>query len=255
MPPAMPPAVQSAVRAVLQRPPQPAHTGLTRMPQLMQRARVCARACACRRYCRSRRWPAGKLCDCPQHELDQAVRGTWVVDTHRYCEGLACSVTLWCESRVNLPNTSNCGTSPSCSVPCSVQMPPVLPAVWDNAKHSPRRSHAAAQSGSVSKAAPCTTGVQVLLVYELVVLRVPVDAGWGTLRGPDAGAHRLIGEMGGQRGAAADARAAADEGVRVHCTGSPSTVAIAVRPSRDPSVFTHTRVPFMVQCGSPHLAY
>ncbi len=29
-------------------------------PQLLQRARVCARACACKWCCRSRRWPAGK---------------------------------------------------------------------------------------------------------------------------------------------------------------------------------------------------
>ena len=45
------------------------------------------------------------------------------------------------------------------------------------------------------------------------------------LEAHDAGAHRLIGEMGGQRGAAAGAYVAADDGVRVHCTGSPSTVA------------------------------
>jgi hypothetical protein len=140
-------------------------------------------------------------------------------------------VTLWCESGVNSPNALNSGTSPSCSVPCSVQMPPVLPVAWENAKHSRRTSHAAAQSVSVSKAAPCTTGVQVLRVYELVVLRVPLGAGWVPLEAPT---HRLCCEMGGQRGAAADAYVVADDGVRVHCTGRPSTVAIAVRPSRDP---------------------
>jgi hypothetical protein len=43
-----------------------------------------------------------------------------------------------------------------------------------------------------------------------------------SLEAHDAGAHRLHGEMGGQRGAAA-ARVAADDGVRVHCTGRPST--------------------------------
>ncbi len=146
-------------------------------------------------------------------------------------------MTLWCQSGVNSPNALNCGTSPSCSAPCSLQMPPVLPAVWENAKHSLRTSHAAAQSGRVSTAATCTTRQQVLLAYELVVLRVPLDAGWVPLEAHDPGAHRLHGDMGGQRGAAAAAGAyvAADEGVRVHCTGRPSTVAIAVRPSRDPA--------------------
>jgi hypothetical protein len=37
-----------------------------------------------------------------------------------------------------------------------------------------------------------------------------------------------------------------DERVRVHCTGSPSTVAIAVRPVEDRSVVTHAGVPFVV---------
>ena len=60
------------------------------------------------------------------------------------------------------------------------------------------------------------------------------------------GAHRLHGEMGGQRAAAAaDARVVADEGVRVNCTGSPSH-AIAVSHVEDPSVVTHTGVPFVV---------
>ena len=86
-----------------------------------------------------------------------------VLGVLRQCEGLACSVLLWCKSRANLPNISNCGTSPSCSVPCSVQVPPVLPVACENATHSPRRSHAAAQRGSVSMAAPCTTTVLVLL--------------------------------------------------------------------------------------------
>jgi hypothetical protein len=64
MPSAKPPAVQSAIPAVLPRPPQAAHTGLARgRPQLWQRTGVCARACACRWCCRSRRWPAGKLRD------------------------------------------------------------------------------------------------------------------------------------------------------------------------------------------------
>ncbi len=79
---------------------------------------------------------------------------------------------------MNSPNALNCGMSPSCSVPCSLQMPPVLAVVCENAKHSPRRSHAAAQRGSVSMATPCTTGVQGLLAHELVVRRVRLDAGW-----------------------------------------------------------------------------
>jgi hypothetical protein len=63
------------------------------------RARVCARACACRWRGRSRRWPAGKAPRSPATQprdgtrLCEAVRGTWGTrSTHRYCEGLACSV-------------------------------------------------------------------------------------------------------------------------------------------------------------------
>ena len=65
----------------------------------------------------------------------------------RICEGLSCSVPLSCESVVNSPSVLNCGMSPSCSAPCSLQMPSVLSVVCENAKHSPRprRSHAAAQ--------------------------------------------------------------------------------------------------------------
>ena len=182
MPSAMPPAVEPAIAAAL-RSPQAAHTRLTRMPRLLQRVGVCARAFACRRCCRSRRWPAGKAPRSPatqiewRHELREAVRGAWGYSKYsRICECLACSVPILCESSVNSPSALNCTMSPSCSAPCSLQTPPVLPAVCENAKHSPRRSHAAAQSGSVSTAAPCTTGVPDLPTHDLVP-RVPLGAG------------------------------------------------------------------------------